>query len=369
VIVHEPATDIDAHIDVVHGVMLGTMKMPPNFLYYRTVAMLGGFSTDLSVLSWAAVVVLALATTAKACLTMLIMRAMTHDVAPKVIAWMALALLVIFPLPALSNILGLNFYLGQLPPNVWHNSTTTFLMPVALLLFYLNYRYAFQYERRLFGWVLGLGLISLFIKPSYFIALLPATALHLACIYGMSRDSVRRILPLALGLVALGMLYLLVFEKQVGLIQDEPSYLTLDPFMAWQVALSTDLRVEVTPLLMGAMVITALLTSFALPLGLWVVGAWPRDNGMVLNATIGTIVAMVIYLLLAETGPRAIHGNFFWQVVVCHYILLMVLATSIVQRISDGNVSRSLRLVLYLGGTMVLMGLLYLPRVVLQNYA
>jgi len=362
-------TDIDAHIGVVHRTLRGEGETPPNFLYYELVAVLAGFSENLSVLSWAAVVLLSAATAAKTYLTMTILKAMTRDVAPKLIALMALALMVVFPIPALSNLLGLNFYLGQLPANVWHNSTTILLMPVSLLLFYINYLYAFQGERPLFVWVLVLGILSLFIKPSYFIALLPATGLQLIFTYGISRDAVRRILPLGLGIVVMVFLYVLVFERQVGLIQEEPSYVTLAPFVAWQTILSSDIGIKITPLIMGAMMLTAVLTSFALPLGLWAARAWPRGDGMVMSATLGVCVAMAIYLVLAETGPRAVHGNFFWQVVVCHYILLMVLAAGVVQKINDGALTQKLRLLLYLGGLMVLMGLLYLPRVAFQNYS
>lgn len=373
VIVFEPVTDIDAHIDVVHRVMLGEAQMPPNFLYYWLVAALSGFSDSLAVLSWTAVGILAAATAAKAYLTMILLEAMTRTVPARRIAWMALALMVVFPLPALSNLLGLNFYLGQLPANVWHNSTTIFLMPVALALFHLNYRYAFEGASHLFVWVLGLAVVSLLIKPSYFIALLPATALHLAWRYGIGgaalRGNLRRILPLALASVVLVALTVLVFDKQVGLIQEEPSYMTIAPLAAWQPILASDIRVTITPLLMAAMMVSAVVMSFALPLGLWAAGEWPRGDGMVRNATIGLGVAMVIFLVLAETGPRAIHGNFFWQVVVCHYILLVVLAAHVLQRIQDGALSRRLRLVLYLGGAMVCMGLLYLPRLTLQNYS
>jgi len=44
-------------------------------------------------------------------------------------------LLFVFSLPSVQVFTNKFYYLGQFTPNVWHNSTTIFLMPFALLLF------------------------------------------------------------------------------------------------------------------------------------------------------------------------------------------------------------------------------------------
>jgi hypothetical protein len=33
------------------------------------------------------------------------------------------------------------------------------------------------------------------------------------------------------------------------------------------------------------------------------------------------LVAVIIYVLLTETGGREMHGNFGWQTIICNYIL------------------------------------------------
>jgi hypothetical protein len=50
-------------------------------------------------------------------------------------------------------------------------------------------------------------------------------------------------------------------------------------------------------------------------------------------ALVAYLIAVGIFSLLIETGSRAYHGNFFWQCVVCSYLLFMVVLMLFSERV------------------------------------
>jgi hypothetical protein len=78
-------------------------------------------------------------------------------------------------------------------------------------------------------------------------------------------------------------------------------------------------------------------------------------------ATISFGVAVIIFILFTESGAREFHGNFFWQCIVCNYILFVVTAILLVKDIdAEGVVSLKNKLVLFTFALHVIAGILYL---------
>ena len=143
-------TDIQAHVRKTQDVINGSTPPGADFLYYLTIYAVALFSTKKVLLGISSVVLLSLAITAKFEITKRFMASQIgigNTSSGLFILLFSNLLLLAFSLPT-SSILKGQFYLGQTPPNVWHNSTTILLMPFALVLFWLSYEQIIKPEKR-----------------------------------------------------------------------------------------------------------------------------------------------------------------------------------------------------------------------------
>jgi hypothetical protein len=56
-------------------------------------------------------------------------------------------------------------------------------------------------------------------------------------------------------------------------------------------------------------------------------------NLLLQYSVLAFLIAVVIFCVLIETGPRLYDGNFFWQCVVCNYILFLVVSLKFYEKI------------------------------------
>jgi hypothetical protein len=79
-------------------------------------------------------------------------------------------------------------------------------------------------------------------------------------------------------------------------------------------------------------------------------------------------VSVIIYLFFAETGPRATHGNFIWQVIICTWLCFFVSLLSLIRdiKIQGKTIKNKLLMSLYL--IHVLMGVGYFIRLFVTGY-
>jgi hypothetical protein len=80
-------------------------------------------------------------------------------------------------------------------------------------------------------------------------------------------------------------------------------------------------------------------------------------------AVIGYLIAVSICTILTETGPRQFHGNFFWQNIICSYILFLVLSVLFAEKIKTSG-SRDWKNITVLAAfaARVIAGVLYLVK-------
>jgi hypothetical protein len=298
-------TDIQGHIEQIQAMVRGEM-IRGNFIYYLIVWLLAFGQTKSFALAIASIFVLTLAVMTKYQITFHYLKKDRYAV------WLALALVFAFSLPGPDY-----FYRGQIPPNIWHNSTTIFLMPFALLLFIQCESYLKKGKWDSISRLSILIFLNVFIKPSFFFCIGIIVPLIATFTFGLQKALKDLTLPIGLGWAFVGLQYVLTYY--------------LDPATTDGV---TGAGVQIAPLLVwranSSMVWLSLLASLAFPASVVGLRLWRRDKvAMYCNTSLRFTWALLalgilIYIFIAETGERALHGNFAWQNIVCMYMLFLV---------------------------------------------
>lgn len=350
------ATDNFEHSRTAVGIWAGEAEWPPNFLFFALLGLVGSLIGDLDELVLTSCILLSLAVGAKAYLTL----ESFDDLAPssksnlRLIMTAALILALPIPIAFLVNAT-LHYFLGSFTPNVWHNSTTIFLMPFAILAFMLQARDFEERDTRRVPAIMLLVVVGIVVKPSFFFAFAPATALWLVCATQSIPRLVRGSLPVFAGGALTAALYFMIYHLQQGSIHAEASGIGIAPFAVWK---------QLIPV---AEIPLAVFASFLAPITYFALGFRPKRKVWVGYASLLMAFALLLFFLVVETGPRATHGNFFWQTVVCNYILHMVLAADLLEKWSTGSDRRRVLICGAVFLAMALSGLVYLFRLVVLN--
>jgi|GEM_PF-951286 len=317
------STDIQLHASYVIDLSRGAVPPPANFLYYLLVYMFGSIGgRSWGALGLASSLLLGAAVAAKFSVTRRILGgekgvaptpARSSASAAGTALLLSLALLLVFSLPMRPLFSKGYFYLGQIPPNIWHNSTTIFLMPFALLLFWVSYRQLLEPGNRKGMCLLFLLALNLFTKPSFifpFVAVYPLFMLKRTLRGGGPGLFFANMLPVALaGMLTLGM-YVLIYTFSFGTthaVHAGKSGVAIAPLFVWR-HFSPDVALS-------------FLLSALFPMAYLLLYPEERKNLLMHYSWALYCIAVLIFALFAETGPRALHGNFFWQAPVCAYLL------------------------------------------------
>ncbi len=325
-------SDIAAHIGQIATINSGDASYPSNFLFYWITNLISGFSQTYNVTLWVGVGLLSTATVMKYQLSKLIIgslfKSLKFDTTSRLLAIISLALFFCFAIAEPYSVIVLKrFYLGKFVPAVWHNSTTIFLFPFAILLFWKQIKYlspdTFLKTSEIIALHL-LVLINVFIKPSFIFVYLPVTGiLLLAQLKHIGlRELIIKASPLITGLVGIAFQFVLIYIKEMGNFQKEQSHVALSaPFEfislwipSWYIPIS-------------------LITSFALPIGAMIAYKEIMKFEPFRYAGLLTIVGILISAFIYETGPRLDHGNFTWQNVICTFLLFLSTVAFIVPKI------------------------------------
>jgi hypothetical protein len=311
-------SDIQAHAQIAYSYAVNNDKLFPNFLYFFLVAMLAGFSKNIYLYYGASVFLISLALCFKFFLSQYYLRKYSLPEKNKPGYLLpAIAMMFAFALPGVNFFQSNEYYLGQLPPNVWHNSTVIFLMPFTILLFFKSYNLLFsdtinKQERQ---WqIFLLIVVNALIKPSFLFTLIPSVFFFFVWFNLFSKTNkkkMRLLLPFAAGLAFIAIEYYLIFTR--GHISNVvssslKSSVIIEPFLVWK---------NYSPNML-----IALITSCFFPLVYVLISKGKvLKNTMVQFAGINYIAALGIWILFAEEGVRKFDANFCWQVIVASYLL------------------------------------------------
>jgi hypothetical protein len=214
---------------------------------------------------------------------------------------MLLLLTVAMPLP---NWWKPGIYLGQLSPNVWHNPTTIFCMPIVLALFSSAIRSSQSLQIKqatITGLLFALCALA---KPNFPLAFAPCCVLMLMRQLPIQQgiDLKRWYQVVSCGIVMLGPLILLMgvqFVLAFGSGKPESSGIEIAPLKVWRLF---------TPNIVAS-------TILGLAFPLTVAALYPKQcrlNTHLVWSFLTLSVAILQLILLAEKGPRWSHGNFLW---------------------------------------------------------
>jgi hypothetical protein len=238
-----------------------------------------------------------------------------------------------------------NVYLGQIAPNVWHNSTTIVAMPAVILLFYASLRSLEKPVFKNMASTAALGLMTVLIKPNYAIAWLPVFVPWFSLRAYMKDVSKPHILNQLV--LVIGPLIVVLLIQSFVVYNDANSRIIVAPLGVWT--------------LYSPHPSLSLLLSLAFPLAVLILywRSLVRDES-VLFAWVVFAVALLQFILLAEAGPRFSDGNFGWGMCMALYLLFLASANLLLrQPISIRSVSAFGFLALHFGS-----GLYYYWRIV-----
>ena len=353
----ERRIQVDIPLHAREALRLGRgQALQPHFLYHVALLCVSGFQLRLKVLFGASVVVLALAVLGKMLLSIRIARRQLGHLLPRsprselLLAAGAVSLAFVHNLPV-STSREVQLAIGEIPPNVWHNPTTIFLMPFALALFHCGLRLLERPDAPLLKRLAWLSALNVLAKPSYFFAFAPSFGILALLRFGVTPRLFRAAAALAAGGV--------LVAAQAALLargSGEPGPGVAVSFLFLWHQYSANLP-------------ASFLASMAFPLAF--VACDPRAvvrSRIARFAWVGWAVGMVPFLFLVETGERMQHWNFRWQATVCTYLLFLVTLLELARGVASRGALRGRdRALLALYSAHVASGVWYLQRLVFHG--
>ncbi len=280
-------------------------------------------------------------------------------------AFISLSMLFVFAIPIPSFFTDDKYmYIGNYVPNVWHNSTILFLFPFALLLFDLSFRQLQEYNSKRNIWILLLILLNLVIKPSYFFVFIIAYPILLLVRYKFNKEFWMSVLPLIIGFFFLMLEYWVIYKTQKPSGSESSSVIFM-PFYrnpafgdAGKMPVFDDL--SMIPVSMFFSLLFPLLYSlFNLPFVL--------KSRLFWYTFLSFIISILIFFFISESGPRASHGNFYWQIVICTWFCFFVALLALLKDFKTTGKSYKNVFLASVFSVHVLMGIIYFVRILVTG--
>ena len=318
-------TDITTHIEQIRRININAAHYPANFLFYLIVNLLSGFG-QVKILNLVAVIVLSAAAVLKYSLSKEFIVSLNPAQKQEIILrkntpfiLIALALFFCFAIPDPFSLFVLKkVYLSKFVPMVWHNSTSIFLFPFAILLYWKQLK-MFNAKNHVNAKEIIiiniLVVLNLLIKPSFIFAYAPVTfffLLHKKNVIHNLKIWFIQLTPVITTVVVLILQYYFIYVKQDGSFFYEKSELAI--------GLPFQLLLQFVPwwFIPFSFIFSYALVLFTVVSYKEILRYTPFFYALAL-----TVFAIFISAFVIETGPRALHGNFLWQNVICTYLLFL----------------------------------------------
>jgi hypothetical protein len=243
-------------------------------------------------------------------------------------ALVALGLALVAPLNVLASSPG-ESYFGYFFPNILHNPTIALLRPLALALLLACGAVIAGSLAPTPGRTAALAALAFacgLAKPSYLICLLPALALTWL-LGGARRDERWKALSLGVAvpgaLIAVGQAVFAFSGERMG-----PGGIAFAPLEVVFLHMRHDVGLVAAKLALSAVFPLAVAACFA---------RHAVRSPAVWLAWLGFLAGASYAYLFAETGPRAVHGNFLWSGQVSLLVLFVASARLLVARAMAGD--------------------------------
>jgi hypothetical protein len=356
-------SDLGQHAGFAQQMLSGEMPVPGNFLFYWLVNLFSFFSGKAFLTKISLCFLIAIASTFRFFLSQkIVLKSFNNTFRSEHTYWVSvligLSLMFVFAIPLPGYFVNGFFYIGNFVPNVWHNSTTIFLFPFAIILFYLSYMQLITLSLRRNIWISILIILNVFIKPSYLFVFVCVYPFFLLYKYKLNKEFWLGIGPVLFGIFLVVLEYCMIFQN-ANLHNKEMSAVIFKPFVSytyyshlWQLPLS-------------------LIFSLLFPIS-YVIMRFPKLKRDLLFwfTFLSFIVALLIYFLIAESGPRATHGNFYWQIVICTWLCFFITVIALLKDIESMGLTMKNRFLLSLYSVHVLIGVVYFARLfIVKSYS
>ena len=299
-----------------------------NFLMYLLINIFSGFSGTIHSTKAALVLLLSASNTAKYVIVKKAFESWCHR-RQAMVASLALLVVFVVPILFLLDLFGSNFgerfmYIGYFVPNVWHNSTILCMMPFAILTYLLSVKQLDDYDKTRNGLITLFVILGTFVKPSFFFVYAVAYPILMFAKYGVRREFFFSLVPIICGCVCVLYEYLSIYvpSSTTDAVTDSNSGVEIEIMPLFTVEFWKPRWLK-------------LMISMILPVT-FVIAYWKKiiKNREFWFVFIMLLMALGISWCCHETGPRADHGNFGWQVIVAmwfvyYYMLKVILQKSV----------------------------------------
>ena len=351
--------DMHDHAAFARDMCTGKIPYTGNFLVYLLVNILSLFTAGIKATELSLCGLLAFAGTYRYSLIQNKIESITST--DNSFGWIsvvtALSMLFVFVIPIPGYLTDDHYmYIGTYTPNVWHNSTILFLFPFALLLFDMSYKQIQAYDAKRNYWILLLIALNLFIKPSYFFVFICVYPLLLLYKYKFKREFWLSIIPLILGFFLLIAEYIIIYKTTNASHKDASSVVFM-PFYR-----NPELKEDMIN------IPVSMVFSLLFPLMYTIMNFRKLiRNQLFWYTLLSFVVSVLIFFFISESGPRASHGNFYWQIVIttwlCFFVTLLALLKDF--KVVGWNIKNAVLLTLF--GIHTVIGVLYFIRILVTG--
>ena len=288
-------------------------RITGHFLFHLLVAIASFFSLNEYILVGAAILILSIAVVLKyrvSCyyINKIIEFSTTHKYYIQIGSLLSLFAFSIILYPVFPKLM-------DSPVNVWHNPTTIFLMPFALLLFFKSYCFLQGDTDAKTIWILVLLVfLNIIAKPSFFFVFCLVFPLFALIEYKFTKSFWKSLIPVFVGVVFIAAQYFYIYF-----------YLNSNKPTGEESGVIIRLLYYFDSIDKIGYFIVRIIANYAFPL-LFLILYFNkiRFNKLLHYSVSLLIVAFLIKFSIFETGPRAGHGNFSWQVVVTGFIWFLI---------------------------------------------
>lgn len=349
-------SDFVVHAFYVQWFEEGKNILPANFLYYFFVIIFSGFSKNFTIIMGATALVAAIFITLKFYITRLFLQRY-FELSQETMLWFSTSLLIIMSLPSLEILEGGKaYFLPQLPPNTWHNSTLVCLFPFGIALFSVSFESIFKQNKKTWLYFTVLIILNLLIKPSYFLVLIMAFPLSWIWFEGVTVLSKKvfwfHMIPLALGLMILAIQHQFLYNdvRSVYYLPERTEgAIAIKPFHVWH-GFSQNIPMS-------------FILSLAFPICF--LSIWYKkviESKLLQYLLITSFFSLSIFIIVSETNEHEYCKNYSWQLYITNYLLFTVCGAMLFEKIrlrkwQSLSPNEKIAFILYL--LHILSGLLY----------
>jgi len=356
-------SDLVSHAEAAQRRLVEKRLFSDNFLMYFMANLLSGFSGNLFLIKVSVVFLISVSNTAKYCIVRKTFELMCGKEKAKLVSF---SLLFVYIIPALYflRVFGIfksanTLYLEYINvPNVWHNSTILCMMPFAILTYDLAVKQFDSFDNKRNCLITLFVVLGALVKPSFFFVFAVAFPIVMFCRYQWKKEFFYSLVPVIGGGICLLYEYYSIYIGNV--VDDSSVSISIMPLCSLGFWKSRWLY---------------LMISLAFPI-LFLFLSWKivKKDKEFWFVLIMLIMALGINWCCHETGPRAYHGNFSWQIIcsmwfVFYYMLKTVFKGEVFLVKNNRTVCLNKRGKFFIGiySLHVLMGVFYLVRYILTN--